>query len=83
MLAALLLAGMVAAPLGSASLFMPVKRRRRASGTWSAVRRIVLAVAGTIVLAGAVAGVLTLLSVSEHNLIVGVASVVIASRGAT
>src|SRR6266571_4542280 len=79
MLAALLLAGMVAAPLGSASLFMPVKRRRRASGTWPAVRLTVLAVAGTIVLAGAVAGVLTLLSVSEHNLIVGVASVVIAS----
>src|SRR6266566_277567 len=79
MLAALLLAGMVAAPLGSASLFMPAKRPRRASGTWPAVRRIVLAVAGTIILAAAVAGVLALLSVSEHNLVIGVASVVIAS----
>ena len=38
-----------------------------------------LAVAGTAVLAAAVAGVLKLLSVSEHNLIIGAASVVIAS----
>ena len=79
MLAALLLAGMVAAPLGSVLLFMPTRRRRRGAGTWPAIRRIVLAVAGTAVLAAAVAGVLKLLSVSEHKLIVGAASVVIAS----
>ena len=79
MLAALLLAGMVAAPLGSALLFLPARRRRRAAGTWPSIRRIVLAVAGTLILAAAVAGVLQLLSVSEHNLIIGAASVVIAS----
>ena len=79
MLAALLLAGMVAAPLGSILLFMPARRRRRAAGTWPAIRRVAFAVAGTVVLAGAVAGVLMLLSVSEHNLVIGVASVAIAS----
>jgi hypothetical protein len=79
MLAALLLAGMVAAPLGSALLFMPTRRRRQGAGTWPAIRRVVLAVAGTAVLAAAVAGVLKLLSVSEHKLITGAAGVVIAS----
>jgi hypothetical protein len=79
MLAALLLAGMVAAPLGSVLLFLPARRHRRAAGTWPAIRRIALAVAGTVVLAAAVGGVLKLLSVSEHNLVIGMASVVIAS----
>ena len=79
MLAALLLAGMVAAPLGSVLLFMPTRQRLRGAGTWPAVRRIALAVVGTAVLAAAVAGVLKLLSVSEHRLIIGAASVVIAS----
>jgi hypothetical protein len=79
MLAALLLAGMVAAPLGSILLFMPTRRRRRGAGTWPAIRRIVLAVVGTAVLAAAVAGVLKLLSVSEHRLIIGTASLAIAS----
>jgi cellulose synthase/poly-beta-1,6-N-acetylglucosamine synthase-like glycosyltransferase len=79
MLAALLLAGMVAAPLGSVLLFMPTRQRLRGAGTWPAVRRIALAVVGTAVLAAAVAGVLKLLSVSEHRLIIGAASLVIAS----
>src|SRR5262245_37008691 len=79
MLAALLLAGMVAAPLGSVLLFLPAKRRLHAAGTWPAIRRVVLAVAGTVILAAAVAGVMKLLNVSEHNLVIGVASVVIAS----
>src|SRR5262245_34222645 len=79
MLAALLLAGMVAAPLGSVLLFMPTRQRLRGAGTWPAIRRVVLAIAGTVVLAAAVAGVLKLLSVSEHRLIIGAASVVIAS----
>jgi hypothetical protein len=79
MLAALLLAGLVAAPLGSASLFMPAKRRLRAAGAWPAIRRFTLAVVGTAVLAAAVAGVLKLAHVSQHNFVVGVAGVVIAS----
>src|SRR5713101_7878230 len=79
MLAALLLAGIVAAPLGSVLLFLPAKRRIRAAGAWPAIRRVVLSVVGTALLAAAVAGVLKLLRVSEHNFVVGVASVVIAS----
>ena len=79
MLAALLLAGIVAAPLGSAMLFLPAKRRIKGAGTWPAIRRLVLAMVGTVVLAAAVAGVLKLLRVSEHRTVIGVASVVIAS----
>ena len=79
MLAALLLAGLVAAPLGSAGLFVPAKMRGSAAGFWPATRRLMLAVAGTAVLAGLVAGVLRLLGLSEHNLIAGVAGVAAAS----
>jgi glycosyltransferase involved in cell wall biosynthesis len=79
MLAALLLAGMVAAPLGSALLFLPARHRIRGAGTWPAIRRFVLAVTGTAVLAAAVAGLLKLLHVTEHNVVIGVAAVIIAS----
>src|SRR6478609_6695079 len=79
MLQALLLAGLVAAPLGSLALFVPMRRRPGRAGAWSAFRRFILAVAGTVVLAAAVAGVLRLLGVSQHNLIAGVAGLVFAS----
>jgi hypothetical protein len=55
-LAALLLAGIVAAPLSSAALFLPVTRRRRVAGAWPAIRRLVLALIGTAVIAAVVAG---------------------------
>ena len=79
MLQAILLAGIIAAPLGSAALFMPTRRHARRAGTWSAVRRFVLAIIGTVLLAAAVAVVLRLLGASEHNLIAGVAGLVFAS----
>ena len=79
MLAAMLLAGIVAAPLGSAGLFVRASQPARAAGTWPAIRRLALALAGTGVLAAAVAGVLRLLHATEHNLVAGVAAVVIAS----
>ena len=79
MLQALLLAGLVAAPLGSLALFVPIRRRAGRAGAWSAIRRFILAVAGTVVLAAAVAGVLRLLGASQHNLIAGTAGVVFAS----
>src|SRR5215468_2346893 len=79
MLQALLLAGLVAAPLGSLALFVPMRRRAGRAGAWSAIRRFVLAVAGTVLLAAAVALALKLLGVSQHNLIAGVAGVVFAS----
>jgi cellulose synthase/poly-beta-1,6-N-acetylglucosamine synthase-like glycosyltransferase len=79
MLQAMLLAGIVAAPLGSAALFVPVRRHARSAGTWPAIRRFTLAVIGTVVLAAIVAGVLRLIGASEHNLLAGVAGVVFAS----
>ena len=79
MLQALLLAGIVAAPLGSAALFLPARRHARRAGTWSAIRRFVFAVIGTVVLAAAVAVILRLLGASQHNLVAGVAGVVFAS----
>ena len=79
MLAALLLAGIVAAPLGSAGLFVSARRRWRASGIVPAVRRLALALAGTVLLAAAVAGVLDLLGVGKHRLTDAVAGLVLVS----
>jgi cellulose synthase/poly-beta-1,6-N-acetylglucosamine synthase-like glycosyltransferase len=79
MLQALLLAGLVAAPLGSLALFVPIRRHARQAGAWSAIRRFILDVIGTVVLVAAVAAVLRLLGASQHNLIAGVAGVAFAS----
>src|SRR5947207_316243 len=79
MLQAILLAGIVAAPLGSAALFLPMRRHARRAGIWSAIRRFMFAVIGTAVLAVAVTAILRLLGASQHNLVAGVAAVVFAS----
>src|SRR5436190_21864546 len=79
MLQALLLAGLVAAPLGSLALFVPIRRHDRRAGAWSAIRRFILAVAGTVVLVAAVAAALRLLGASQHNLRAGAAGVAFAS----
>jgi glycosyltransferase involved in cell wall biosynthesis len=79
MLEALLLAGIMAAPIGSALLFLPARKRTRTTGTWPAIRRFGLAVVGTILLAAAVVGALRLLRVSGHNLVAGAAGLVFAS----
>src|SRR5215472_17186287 len=79
MLQALLLAALIAAPLGSAALFVPARLVDRGAGTGPAVRRVVFALIGTVVLAVAVAGALRLLGATEHNLIAGAAGVVVAS----
>ena len=75
----MLLAAIVAAPLGSAGLFLPVRRRRSDTGAWPAIRRFGYAVIGTLLLAAAAAGVLRLLGASEHNLLVGIAGLLFAS----
>jgi hypothetical protein len=51
MLATLLLAGIVAAPLGSAGLFVRAGKRTHVAGAWAASRRFALALLGTVVLA--------------------------------
>jgi cellulose synthase/poly-beta-1,6-N-acetylglucosamine synthase-like glycosyltransferase len=79
MLAALLLAGIVAAPLGSIGLFLPAKRRLRPAGAWAATRRFVLAVVGTLILAAAAGVVMKLLGASVRHLVEGAIGVVCAS----
>src|SRR6204780_273358 len=74
MLEALVIAGIVAAPLGSAALFLPARHHERA-GAWAAAWRVIRAVAGSAVLGGAAAGVLYLLKATEDNLITGGAAV--------
>ena len=61
MLAALVLAGIVAAPIGTAALLVQSRRRARQSGAWPAIRRFAFAIVGTAVLALAVIGALRLL----------------------
>jgi cellulose synthase/poly-beta-1,6-N-acetylglucosamine synthase-like glycosyltransferase len=79
MLATLLLAGIVAAPISSAALFVPARRRAHGAGVWPAVRRLAFALVGTVVLAAAVAGTLRLAGAAESNLVAGPAAVVAAS----
>jgi hypothetical protein len=69
-LRALLLAGIVSAPTSSAVLFVPARMRRPISTRWPAVRRLVLALAGTAVLAGVVAVVLVVNGVSRTDIVV-------------
>jgi glycosyltransferase involved in cell wall biosynthesis len=78
-LAALVLAGILAAPLGTAALLAGSRPPGRTAGAWPATRRLALALAGTAVLAATVAVAMRLLGVTEHNMIAGVAGLVAAS----
>jgi cellulose synthase/poly-beta-1,6-N-acetylglucosamine synthase-like glycosyltransferase len=79
MLGALVLAGILAAPVGSALLFLPTRPPARRGGAWPEIRRLALALAGTVVLAAAVAGALWLLGVSRPHLVAGAAGLAAAS----
>src|SRR5215472_2961116 len=79
MLEALVIAGIVAAPLGSAALFLPGRRHRQVTGAWPVTRRFLLAVIGTAVLAAAAAAALKLVHATSSNLIAGVAGLVAVS----
>jgi cellulose synthase/poly-beta-1,6-N-acetylglucosamine synthase-like glycosyltransferase len=79
MLAALLLAGIVTAPLTSAALFMWTSRPRRVSGVWPATRRFVLALAGTAVAAAIAFAALRLFSVPIWRATAAVAVFIAAS----
>jgi glycosyltransferase involved in cell wall biosynthesis len=78
MLAALLLTGIVAAPLTSAALFVP-GHPRRTVGIWPATRRLALALIGTVVVGAIGLGVLWLLGASRTDLVAGFACFVVAS----
>ena len=77
MLEALVIAGLVAAPLGSAALFLPARHHERA-GVWAAIWRVILVITGSVVFAAAAAGVLYLLKATEANLVIGAAGVALA-----
>jgi cellulose synthase/poly-beta-1,6-N-acetylglucosamine synthase-like glycosyltransferase len=76
MLAALLLAGLVATPLATLALFTRSSAAGRTveqGGAWRWLRRLLLAVFATVVLAAVVAGALDLAGVTRSNTIVGTA----------
>jgi cellulose synthase/poly-beta-1,6-N-acetylglucosamine synthase-like glycosyltransferase len=78
-LAALVLAGIIAAPIGTAGLLVQAPRRVRTAGTWPAVRRFAYALGGTVVLAAVVVATLRLLGDSQHYAIDGAAGLIVAS----
>jgi cellulose synthase/poly-beta-1,6-N-acetylglucosamine synthase-like glycosyltransferase len=81
MLAALLVAGLVAGGLSTLVLLapFPVSDGERAYGWWPWSRRFLLALIATAVVDLVVAGVLELLDATQHNVIVAVAAVTVAS----
>ncbi len=79
MLAALVLAGIIAAPIGTAGLLVQARRRGRTSGAWPATRRFALAIGGTVVLAAIVVAALRLLGDSQHLAIDGAAGLAASS----
>jgi cellulose synthase/poly-beta-1,6-N-acetylglucosamine synthase-like glycosyltransferase len=78
-LASLVLAGIIAALIGTAGLIVSSGGRARTTGTWPPIRRFATAVLGTVALAGIVVGALRLLGVTERNSIVGAAALAAAS----
>jgi cellulose synthase/poly-beta-1,6-N-acetylglucosamine synthase-like glycosyltransferase len=78
-LAALVLAGLIAAPIGTAGLLVQSRRRAATAGAWPAVRRFTLAIGGTVVLAAIVGASLRLLGDSEHLAIEGAAGLAVSS----
>jgi len=78
-LAALVLAGILAAPLGTAALLVSSRHPKRTTGAWPATRRFAFAIVGTAVLAALVGVAMRLLGVTEHNTIAGVAGLIAGS----
>jgi cellulose synthase/poly-beta-1,6-N-acetylglucosamine synthase-like glycosyltransferase len=72
-LASLVLAGLVAAPVGTFGLLVKGPVPVRLTGKWPAFRRFVTAIIGTVLLGGLVVGALVLLGVTEHNSIIAAA----------
>ena len=79
MLRAILLAGLLAAPLSSAAMFVPARRRLSTAGAWPASRRFVFAVLGTLLLDGLVVAFLRVLDVSRSDALVAAIAVAVAS----
>jgi cellulose synthase/poly-beta-1,6-N-acetylglucosamine synthase-like glycosyltransferase len=78
-LATLVLAGVISAPVGTLWLLIPARRQTRTAGTWPAVRRLALAAGATVVLAIVVVGALRLLGDSQHLAVDAAAVLLVAS----
>jgi glycosyltransferase involved in cell wall biosynthesis len=78
-LGVLLLAGVVAAPVTSAAMFLPARPAGRTAGRWPAARRFLLALLGTAVLAALVGVILRLLGVPVPRLVTALACLIFAS----
>jgi cellulose synthase/poly-beta-1,6-N-acetylglucosamine synthase-like glycosyltransferase len=72
-LASLVLAGLIAAPVGTFGLLVKGPAPARLTGKWPAFRRFATAIIGTVLLGGLVVGALMLLGATEHNSIVAAA----------
>jgi hypothetical protein len=79
MLATVLLAGLIAAPLTSAAVFVRGRDGLRAAGRWPATRRLTLAVLGSAVLGLVVGGCLNLLGARHRYTVAAVVALWIAS----
>ena len=80
MFAALVLAGILAAPIGTICLLIqPSRRRRRVTGAWPSARRLLFAVAGTVLLAALAGALVRLLGATERNAIAGGAALAVGS----
>ncbi|MHB2023623.1 MAG: glycosyltransferase [Mycobacteriales bacterium] len=79
MLAALLLAGLFTAPLCSAAMFIRLPWQGRVAGAWARIRRLGLALFGTLVVCALIYLPLRLLSVATRNIEVSVAAFAFAS----
>jgi len=72
-LASLVLAGLIAAPVGTFGLLVKGPAPARLTGKWPAFRRFATAIIGTVLLGGLVVGALMLLGATEHNSIIAAA----------
>jgi cellulose synthase/poly-beta-1,6-N-acetylglucosamine synthase-like glycosyltransferase len=78
-LAALVLAGIIAAPVGTGALLVQARRRARTSGAWPTIRRLFFAVTGTVLLGALVVGAMRLLGDSEHIAVEAAAALAVVS----
>ncbi|HEY2505352.1 MAG TPA: glycosyltransferase [Streptosporangiaceae bacterium] len=79
MLAALVLAGIVAAPVGTAGLLVQARRKVRTAGLWPATKRLAFALGGTALLAALTAGAMRLFGDSSHYATIGADGLVLGS----
>jgi cellulose synthase/poly-beta-1,6-N-acetylglucosamine synthase-like glycosyltransferase len=79
MLSALLLAGLLAAPIATVALFLGRPSRGRRRGGWYWTRRLLLALLATAALMAVTAGLLGLIGVTAPNVVAGAAGLVVFS----